>query len=371
MRVLWISSSFPPAHGGLQVYNDALSREVAARVEATVVSAPGQRPSARAPHRECGPLAGFRGEDGWARLAADIRGAVADARPDVVHLGHAQMAVVRPYLPATIPVVVSVHGNDLTSPWMEFGRGDLRPRIRAALAGCHLVCVSRHTAGLAEGLEAAVSVLPNACDLERFHPVDFDRAAFRRRLGVPPDGLLVLTTGRIASRKDHLNVLLALRGLDCHWLLAGGGAERGRVALARLLLGMRRRVTMPGWLGDEDLRLAYNAADVFVLTPRERVVRGGLDSEGFGLVYHEAGACGTPSVASDVSGCREAVRHEETGLLVPPRDPSAARAALRRLLTDEPLRRRLGEGALAHVRAQGGWPKVAERLLDLYRSLLT
>jgi glycosyltransferase involved in cell wall biosynthesis len=57
----------------------------------------------------------------------------------------------------------------------------------------------------------------------------------------------------------------------------------------------------------------------------------------------EAMACGLPVVTTDVPGCRETVREGENGLLVPPRDPVALAAALRRLIEDAPLRQRLGQ----------------------------
>ena len=57
-----------------------------------------------------------------------------------------------------------------------------------------------------------------------------------------------------------------------------------------------------------------------------------LDSEGFGLVFHEASACAKPVIAADVSGCKEAVVGDVTGLLVPPDDPQALADSIRYLL---------------------------------------
>jgi glycosyltransferase involved in cell wall biosynthesis len=77
-------------------------------------------------------------------------------------------------------------------------------------------------------------------------------------------------------------------------------------------------------------------------------------------------AFGRPVVATAVGGLREAVEHERTGLLVPPRDPVALRAALERLLGDEALRRRLGEAARARARERFSWDAAGAALVEAY-----
>ena len=80
-----------------------------------------------------------------------------------------------------------------------------------------------------------------------------------------------------------------------------------------------------------------------------RLTRSG-DRDGLPNVLMEAQAFGVPVLSTDVSGIPELVIDGETGLLVPQRDPQALAAALRRLLGDEALRRRLGEAGAARVR---------------------
>jgi len=83
-------------------------------------------------------------------------------------------------------------------------------------------------------------------------------------------------------------------------------------------------------------------------------------------VYLEANACGTPVVGSRVGGVPDAVRHEETGLLVPPRHPSATAQAVIRLLRDDVLARRLGEQGRQRVLNEATWDHIADRV---YRAL--
>lgn len=375
MRVLWLSSSFPPQIGGLPEYCDLVTRHLATRVELTVVSAQGQCPSAVARHVECPYLGGFSAPDARDALERSVRAIYERTKPHVVHFGHAQMAALRNAFPASARIVCTVHGNDLTWPWMRFGEADIGAAVRDGLRNSDVICVSEHAAALVRGcgIEARVSIVHNACDLERFRPIDFDRAAFRQRLGVREAVPILLTVGRLAARKSQMTIMRALSRLDLpfHWIVIGDGRERRKLDLARFLFGLRRNVTLLGRTDSDTVVRAYNTADLFVLTPTERHLADGIDSEGFGVVYHEAAACAVPSIASDASGCREAVLDGVTGLLVQPRDPLRLRAAIRTLLVDEPLRRRLGAAAQAHVRTQGGWEGVASRLVAHYRDIVS
>jgi glycosyltransferase involved in cell wall biosynthesis len=109
------------------------------------------------------------------------------------------------------------------------------------------------------------------------------------------------------------------------------------------------RDDVPGLLSD---------ADVFVLASR---------SEGLPLSVIEAMAAGLPVVASDVGGLRELVRDAETGVLVPPSDATALASALRPLLADRQLRRRLGVAGRARAKALFDLSGFRRAHLELYR----
>jgi len=89
------------------------------------------------------------------------------------------------------------------------------------------------------------------------------------------------------------------------------------------------------------------------------------DTEGFGMVFLEAAACGRPALAGTAGGTGSAVLDGVTGLRVDGTDLQAVGAALARLLEDRPLASALGEAALARVRAQFDWPRVAEQTARL------
>jgi phosphatidyl-myo-inositol dimannoside synthase len=118
-----------------------------------------------------------------------------------------------------------------------------------------------------------------------------------------------------------------------------------------------------GRVSDAELPALYACADVFAMVCRDRW--GGLEAEGYGIVFVEAAACGVPSVAGRSGGSAEAVVDGETGLVVEPRDVGAVRDALERLLRDDALRARMGAAARARAATELSYDALAARLVPL------
>ena len=160
----------------------------------------------------------------------------------------------------------------------------------------------------------------------------------------PPE---VLYAGRLSREKGILDLLAAADGMKL--IIAGDGPLR---------------VQVPGALGfipHDQLGGFYERA-AMVAVPSHR--------EGFGVVCAEAMAHGRPVVAAAVGGLLDLVVPEETGLLVPPGDVRALRAALRRLLDDEELRHRLGAAARERVKQRFSWQRTTDLTLAAYEDAL-
>jgi phosphatidylinositol alpha-1,6-mannosyltransferase len=167
---------------------------------------------------------------------------------------------------------------------------------------------------------------------------------------------------RLVPRKGFDVLLEAVAGLDgVHVAIAGAGRDANRLERhARRLDG---RAHLLGRIDDAVLPKLYGCADVFAMVCRDRW--GGLEAEGFGIVFLEAAACGVPSVAGRSGGSHEAVVDGETGLVVDPSDVTATRDALARLLGDDELRRRLGAAAQRRAATEFSYDTLAARLLPL------
>lgn len=176
------------------------------------------------------------------------------------------------------------------------------------------------------------------------------RARGRAALGLDDDAIVVGCVGRLVALKNHRLLLdqvpaLALAFPRLQVVLVGDGPMRDELQAHAAALGIEARVHFTGARSDVDRLLP--ALDVFVLPSR---------TEGLSIALLEACAQALPIVASRVGGNPEIVRHGSTGLLFDSDDGDALRASLRCLLTDDVLRRALGDAARAWVDTHASMP---------------
>jgi phosphatidyl-myo-inositol dimannoside synthase len=268
-------------------------------------------------------------------------------------------------------VILYIHGEELTI--------DQRPvTIAQSLRGVHLrlahaiVTVSRFgRAALIEryGVPSGkITLITNGIDLDRFQPRP-DNSPLRARYGLT-DKRILLTVGRLSERKGMDRVIEALpailsRDPKVHYLIVGEGEYQAHLARLAADRGLADRVTLVGGVSDGALLEHYAIADVFVM-PHRQLASG--DTEGFGVVFLEANACGVPVVAGTAGGAPDAVGDGVNGLTVDGEDVSAIAQAVVRVLEDASLRERLRAGGLARAREADCRDKTAQ-FLDLCRRL--
>jgi len=164
----------------------------------------------------------------------------------------------------------------------------------------------------------------------------------RAALTGDPHRPLVLTLARLAPQKG-LDTLVAAAQLlpEAVFAVAGDGPERGALEAQAATLGLADRMRFLGHR--QDVPALLDSCDVLVLPSL---------FEGLPLAVLEAMAAGKPVVASRIGGTDEAVLDGVTGLLVPPSDARALARAVREVLSDPPLARRLGAAGRARVQAE-------------------
>ncbi len=220
-----------------------------------------------------------------------------------------------------------------------------------------------------------IRVIPPGVDRSRFFPIPPTQA--RTQVGLDPSCRSILFVGRIEPLKgiDTLLRAIALIARKCADLICGlcvpiiGGdpaspqdnAEMARLQALREELGIGEVVTFLGAQDQDSLPYYYAAAEMVVMPS---------DYESFGMVALEAMACGTPVIASDVGGLAYLVRHGRTGYRVPARDPIALAAKIARLLTDEALRRRMGQRAACWAEKYD-WSLIANQIEAVYGEVQT
>lgn len=265
-----------------------------------------------------------------------------------------------------LPYDVVLHGAEVTVPGRLPGsKQALSYVLRRAR---HVISAGEYAsreADRAAGRALPTTIVPPGVDTERFHPLDTaERNAARERLGLPVDAQIIAAVSRLVPRKGFDTAIRAVATLsrshpDAVLAIAGGGREDERLrALAR---GLRAPVIFLGRVPFDDLPLVFGCADIFTMLCRNRW--GGLEQEGFGIVFVEAAACGVPQVAGKSGGAAEAVAHGETGFVIdPPDDVAAAAAAFRQLLDDDALRASMSKASRVRAVEHFSYDMLAKRL---------
>lgn len=267
-----------------------------------------------------------------------------------------------------IPLAIGLHGSDV------FLAEKIRPaaawvlRRSRLLTGCSPELVDRVRAlGFPEERSR---VIPYGVDVTAFSPDPDRRKIWREKLGIPEAAPLVLSVGRMATKKGFHILMEALPELlasnpEAHVVLAGGGDLLPR--FQEEALRFPGRLHLPGPVLRDTLPDLYRAADLFVL-PAVHDSKGNVD--GLPNVILEAMASGLPVVASGISGIPLAVEAGETGLLVPEKDPKALAAALRRLLSAPDVAREMGERGRRKAETDLTWDAVAARYREGYGTIV-
>jgi phosphatidylinositol alpha-1,6-mannosyltransferase len=392
-RIVLVTNNLPPVRGGSAIVYDNLARHAGGAIAVI---------AAKLSYQDGLPLIGWREHDRLApyavmrlgllrtvigdqggRLAFRLRDAAIRARLLAVlawRLLRGEVAGVcvgelvasawlLGVLKLCFPWVVRcvyVHGEEITtSDGYDAGRDRRR---RALLAAHHVVVVSRFTAEAAAALLGAagrerIRLIENGVDGALFRPLP--RAAdlvARYRL----DGHFVfLTVCRLLEKKgvdQAIRAFATLAARDCRYLVVGDGPFRTVLEAIAAASGVADRVVFAGSVADADLVEHYALGDVFVM-PNRRLPNG--DTEGFGLVFLEANACGLPVIAGRDGGSTDAVRDGVNGLLVDGAAVPEIAAAMAALHDDPALRSRLREAGLAAA-AAADWRHKARAFTELF-----
>lgn len=190
-----------------------------------------------------------------------------------------------------------------------------------------------------------------------------ETVALRGSLGIPADRKVVLIVGRLSKEKDHITLIRALSRLqsriDTHLLIVGEGPSRSSIEQEIARLGLAEHVTLTGH--QPSAEPYYRIADLAVLSSL---------SEGSPNALLEAMAAGVPAVATAVGGIPEIVQDGESAVLVQPSDLEGMRAAMARVLIDEPgLGLQLAERSRTLVRERHSPEARVRKLIGIYRSM--
>ena len=361
MRILHWTESFWPRIGGAEVFARLLARDSQRRGHECLVvtdTAAGLPPDGwvdglaikRFPFQAA--LAA-RDIDAVTALGTRAKGLLREFAPHVIHLHTAQPGAffyLRAHRAVPVPSVFTTH--DLVP---SSGRDS--PLLAQVLGTAQRV-VGISAAMVARTIDAFPEIAPRTVQITPGLPMP---ATSPSPLPWAPPVLLGI--GRLTPEKGFDLFLRALPPLvrrvpDLKVAIAGDGPARAGLEVLASTLGLEACVRFLGWVEPEDIPGLIDGATAVVVPSRWQ--------EPFGLVAVQAMQMARPVVAARIGGLPEAVRHEETGLLVPPEDPDALGQALAYLLSHPEQAIAWGENGRAHARIAFGWSRCVSEYEAVY-----
>lgn len=365
LRVLLVTSEFPPDIGGIASHVKELASGLVSQVDKVAVVHPQSLGSGRSTQE----FAGFQvlrprliKAEPLYQLLLHRRLAETLGRQafDLVHVhGMRPLGATRRL---SVPVVFTNH----SSGFLKRLEASARRKARTARELAHVAQLIAPSDELVQaaytlGYQGPATMIPNGVDPQRFKP---GPSPERQRLGIGADEVVVLLARRLAQKNGVVwfaQALAPLRETAFRLVVAGDGDERAAMQAILAENGMLDRTIFLGSVTNKDMPALYRAADISVLPSF---------AEATSIAGLEAMASGLPLVGTRVGGIPTIIEDKVTGLLVAPRDPDAIVKALKTLIGDADLRRQMGIAARAKVEREFAWPAIVRRTVEVYRSCI-
>jgi len=385
MRVLHLTTEFPPLiYGGLGTAVGGLVKASASAGIVTGVLLFGQNDGAAygkfvpLPQLAASATARPRTAGGttilevsWFQDAKAIARIAARWQPDILHLHSFWLWPIARALRERLgkPLVYTVHSIDRAE--YELGQGP--PECLTQWSGQESVirCADRIIALTRSERELLKQYCPGVDERVRVIGNGIDYMPVSHKVGRPRESApLVLFSGRFVERKGIHELIAAIRVVlkelpAVRFVLAGGyrdcpAAHMEAWLLPSRLRQRRKQIHFTGWLTPTQMAEWYLAADIIVVPSWY---------EPFGMVVLEGMLHGLAVAASAIGGPSEILDDGRTGILFAPRDAASLAAAILRLARDPNMRARLGAAAAREVREKWLWPRIVEKMQNVYEEL--
>lgn len=213
------------------------------------------------------------------------------------------------------------------------------------------------------------AIVHNGADSSTFRILpQYEVISQRIKMGLTASDRLLLTVGSVTERKGQEVVIRALPHLirelpNIHYVIAGLPVLQMKLAKLAADLGVLEHVHFLGRADPAELNAIYNTCDLFVMTSRNT---DNGDFEGYGIAVIEAALCGKTAVVSGNSGLQEAVIDGVTGKVVPQNNPEATAQAILELFNNPRMHQELAQNAFNYAINHSTW----DGRVDQYNALL-
>ncbi len=290
-----------------------------------------------------------------------LKKAIKDFKPDLLHSHYATSYGLIGALSGFHPHVISAWGSDVMNfPEKSYFHKTL---LKFNLKRADLVLATSNAIvkAIDEIIKVKIKIIPFGIDLNYFKPTEISKQI--------PQNTLVIGTVKSLEYVYGIDILIkAFKSLKennknkkIKLLIVGGGSKENEYKFLVEKLNIKDDVEFTGKVTYDDVIKYHNAIDIFVNVSR---------NESFGVSVLEASACGNPVIATNVGGLPEVILKDETGILIESENIDETINAIEKLLSDEPLRIKMGENGKRFVRKYYNFENNVEDTLAVYNQLI-
>lgn len=380
MKILILSSEFPPGPGGIGTHAFQLAKNFSLAshdvqvltpqdyaTEDEIFSFNGSQPFA--------VLRFINGKSAFSKALTRISKLNSTLRhfePDVILVSGSRSIWMTAFLTTfyrNIPWVVVAHGTEFGQ---LHGLNAWLTKLSANQASA-MICVSQYTRQAVRALgvnKPPMEVVHNGADDAQYYKLEQDKIIGLRSALDVEGKFVLLTVGNVSARKGQEVVIRALpailqRAPQVVYWMAGLPTEQKSLQKLAIDLGVEKSIRFLDRVSNQRLLELYNACDLFVMTSRQ--LENG-DFEGYGIAVVEAALCGKAAVVSNNSGLAEAVLDGQTGLLVNQNDPEATARAIIHLIENTHELAGLSKNAFSKASKQT-WSEVSATYLEVFAKI--
>lgn len=358
MKILFVTRNFPPQKGGLEKVASELYSHLSKSAEVILIK--------------------WSGSKRWLFLILPfilVRAlfSLSSKRIEIIYLFDGLLSIFAPFLRFfKVPVVITIHGLDITY------KNRLYQFIipKAVSSADKVICISNSTREecINRGVpQEKICVIPIGIGDEIYmdnkgKAKELFEKEFKMNLS---NKKILLSVGRLIERKGiqwfvrEVVPIILSHYPDCLYLIAGRGVMKREIEKTIKERGLEGHVLVLGEISNQQLKLAYNIADIFIM-PNIPVK---ADVEGFGVVILEAASCKLAIAASNLEGIKDALVRGEMGIPISPLSVSEFSRQVICLLKNDKLSCTMGAKARRTAKELFSWEIIGARYLDTFQEV--
>ena len=254
-------------------------------------------------------------------------------------------------------LITILHGLEVTRLKSAKYKKNIKNFEKTLFFSDKVLSVSNYTKNKAKSIiniNKEIDVIPNFVNTKSYYPDN--KKNFLNSYNLDKDDIILLSLSRLVRRKGHYMVIDIMKDLikkysKIKYLIAGTGDTNYELELKKYVkkLNLTKNIVFLGHVNEEEKIVIYNLCNIFLMTSLPTDKEG--NSEGFGITFLEANACGKPVIGTRVGGIPDAIENGKNGYIIKPNSCNELKKIIIKLLDNELLYSSICANSINHVKS--------------------